>query len=343
MPEPTAAERSSDPTDIAVVHEVLPNVHLLGAPPAWSADGETLAFSAARSDGSGPDLYIWRTSDARATRITKDGATYFASWAGPRLVASRLIQDAASETDGPARAHSVVIDPLTSGERAIEQDGLWLPQVDPRQRSAIAWRGQLDLEAGQAVADRGALYLIDWRALDPFAPRAENRVTTDEPASEPSASDLPASDPTAAIEPSASNKEDDQTPSASHWATEPVAKPRPMEPARDPGLDPVREWYVRWSGDGSTVAYWVADSVGASWGQLSVVRLARDGQVDRSSELLAPTLARRAFALGQDRVAWIAPSPEQVNGELRLRTWGLRGYGSLRLSEIQVRSGTPAF
>ncbi|MBA3851487.1 MAG: hypothetical protein H0X59_03865, partial [Chloroflexi bacterium] len=56
-----------------------------------------------------------------------------------------------------------------------------------------------------------------------------------------------------------------------------------------------------------------------------------------------PTLARRSFTLGRDRVAWVAPSEERADGELRLRTWGSPGFGSLRIRQFDVSTGLPAF
>jgi hypothetical protein len=47
--------------------------------------------------------------------------------------------------------------------------------------------------------------------------------------------------------------------------------------------------------------------------------------------------------LGEDRVAWVAPAEDRPDGELRLRTWGPRGYGSLRIREFDVSTGLPAF
>ncbi|MEO7117461.1 MAG: zf-HC2 domain-containing protein, partial [Candidatus Limnocylindrales bacterium] len=82
-PTDTSPPRSGDPTGTAdpptdpvppaspspsespaTVQAVLSDVHVVGSPPAWSSDGETLAFSAMPADRSrGPDIYTWRLGD----------------------------------------------------------------------------------------------------------------------------------------------------------------------------------------------------------------------------------------------------------------------------------------
>ena len=65
------------------VVSILDDVHSAGAPPAWSRNGEVLAFSAMPADGShGPDVYTWRQGDDVAQPLTEDHASYFASWSG---------------------------------------------------------------------------------------------------------------------------------------------------------------------------------------------------------------------------------------------------------------------
>jgi len=65
-------------------------VHVVGDV-AYSQDGRWLAFSAAPADGStGPDLYVWSVGDEAATVVTTDHQTYFASWHGGRILASRV-------------------------------------------------------------------------------------------------------------------------------------------------------------------------------------------------------------------------------------------------------------
>jgi hypothetical protein len=104
------------------------------------------------------------------------------------------------------------------------------------------------------------------------------------------------------------------------------------------------DWQVRWATSDTTFGYWVADAHGASWGRLTVLRVVPEtGRIDRATVLLGPTLARRSFTLGEERIAWVAPADEGAEGEIRVRTWGLPGEGNLRLRDIRLRDGIPAF
>ncbi len=70
---------------------ILENVFLVGAAPAYSPDGQWLAFSARPASGDrGPDLYAWRVGDERARRLTNDGASVFSGWLGERILASSV-------------------------------------------------------------------------------------------------------------------------------------------------------------------------------------------------------------------------------------------------------------
>jgi hypothetical protein len=106
----------------------------------------------------------------------------------------------------------------------------------------------------------------------------------------------------------------------------------------------VVDWQVRWSADGQVLGVWIADSAGSTWGRLAV--LAVDpvtGRVSNDNPLLSMTLARRGFSLGVDKVAWVGPSDDNVDGELRIRTWGSDGFGGLRLKAPDQEEVVPAF
>jgi len=88
---------------------------------------------------------------------------------------------------------------------------------------------------------------------------------------------------------------------------------------------------------------WVADVPGSSWGRL-VVTAIDAVTADRAAQpLLSPTLARRGFTLGLSRVAWVAPSEDNPDGELRIRTWSSDGVGGLRFRPHDVEEVVPAF
>jgi hypothetical protein len=107
---------------------------------------------------------------------------------------------------------------------------------------------------------------------------------------------------------------------------------------------PALDWQVRWSPEGGAFGYWVADAEGASWGRLTVLRISSaSGRIDRGATLLGPTLARRSFTLGADRVAWVAPADDGPDEELRVRTWGAPGENDLRIRDLRLRDAIPAF
>ena len=88
---------------------------------------------------------------------------------------------------------------------------------------------------------------------------------------------------------------------------------------------------------------WIADSTGSTWGRLAVFAEDPDTQLVTTDNALLPmTLARRGFSLGTNRVAWVGPSDENVDGELRIRTWGSDGVGGLRLKAPSQEEVVPA-
>jgi hypothetical protein len=289
-----------------------------------------------------------------------------------------------------------VIDLASGQEREVETGGAWLPAVDPTNRHAIAWRGDLSVSAREVLPERGALYALDWQALDPFADGtadptdpAPDRGTTPPteqprdggsprrgerrgggngptagavfvpalplPSAEPEATDGRRTTPDGATdaprEASERPAEGTESDRPSEGGTdgrptdEPATGPRrdeALEPSRDVDAEPVRDWRIGWSDDGSAFGFWVTGTPGETWGALTVYRIGDRG-VDREKAILDGVLARRAFSMGHERIAWVGPSDEQADGELRLSTWGSRGYGTLRIGDVDVSSGQPAF
>jgi hypothetical protein len=106
----------------------------------------------------------------------------------------------------------------------------------------------------------------------------------------------------------------------------------------------VLDWQVHWSSDGQVVGIWIADSTGSTWGRLAVLTVDPSAeQIVTDSPLLPMTMAKRGFSMGLDRVVWIGPSAENIDGELRIRTWGDDGVGGLRLTAPDQEDVVPAF
>ncbi|MEP7361348.1 MAG: zf-HC2 domain-containing protein [Chloroflexota bacterium] len=367
QPSDVAEATPSGPPASAVaglqVLSILENVQSAGAPPQWSPSGAMLAFSAMPADGShGPDVYVWSPSDSVALPITTDHSSYFASWSGERIVASRVVAKADSDTP---QMRTVVIDPSTLEERVVAGPALWLPVVNPARTLAIAWRGDLDVANGLALPRSGSLGMVDWTALDPFARGNEpqpTEVPTDSPTASPApptvapsptpAASAPASAQASAATPSASPTDGSKAPPSDAPAT-PVTNAEPSAPpagwselglGRNPEDAPVVDWQVRWSLDGQVLGVWIADAEGTTWGRLTVLAVDPEtNDVATSDPLLAPALARRGFSLGLSRVAWVAPADDNPDGQLRVRTWGVDGTGDLRLLPDQLEEVVPAF
>jgi hypothetical protein len=367
--QPSAPPASAVP-GLAVL-SILDNVQSAGAAPDWSPNGDTLAFSAMPDDGStGPDVYIWSPGDAKATAITTDHGSFFASWSGNRIVISRI-------SAGSSKPHNYVIDPDSLEQRAVNGPQLWLPTVNTQRTQAIGWFGQLDTSSLLPAPSSGALYLMDWASVDPFGaaappagstdgsgdavapdssapPANSDQGGSDQQSPSPHASSLPSastapsatSRPASTPNPTATNSNSISDPATTQDNT-PAQVPSsliPLEPARDPGASPVLDWQARWSNDGQVLGVWIADSAGSSWGRIEVLAVdPTTGLVSDGDPLLPMTMAKRGFSLGQSQVAWVGPAADDSpDGDLRIRTWGSDGVGGLRLQAPGSDEVTPA-
>jgi hypothetical protein len=359
LPSATGSAAPASPTEL-FASTILDNVYGVGAAPAWSADGQQLAFSAMPSDGSfGPDIYVWNVGDKRARPITNDHRSYFASWSGSAIVVSRVGHaDADLATDRPVLT-TVAINLATHQQRTVGGPALWLPQVDPTGSLAVGWYGQLAWQGRQVVPLYGALYVIDWAALNPFGAAAP--ATTPEsdlvdvgqrptPAPVATPSSAPSSEPTVAVAPvdtpvpERTSPATERAPIASEAPTPTPLDSRlnPIDPARDPLQHPVTDWRVLWSADGRQLGEWTSDSAGSVWGQLTVLAVGTDGRL-AGTPMLAATPATRGFNLTTNRVAWVAPLVGQRAGELRLRVWGPAGAHDVRVRPLDSTGVVAAF
>ena len=301
----------ADPADRLLA--VLEGVRVTGAAPAWSPDGELLAFSAMPTDRSrGPDLYVWRAGDPKAQKLTNDHRTWFASWSMSRIVVSRT-----APRTGGVDIRTVLIEPGSRRERHVRLDDAWLPVVDPvvdmRSRGVARWAAPSsnhDPGSARCTWSTGRRW-IRRRPRARTTSAAQDRTRSGRPLRVPEPGCGPAEEPRARQGPGA------RLPPSAYvggWL-------EAVEPERDGRLHPLLDWEVRWADDGRSFGYWIADAPGATWGQLIVHRLGESGAIERAATILGPTLARRSFTLGTSRVAWVAPSPDRPDGELRVRTW----------------------
>ena len=163
-PSPTASiasiEPSATPTATAAQKlAIASGIEVVGESAAFSPDGTWFAFTARPADKpAGADVYAWRVGSDQATRVTDDGASYFASWVDNDMIVSRPTDDGATKSD----AVSVRLDPATGKER--DAGDAWRPAVDPTGKRAIVWVGTLKLtdDGSSWVPDRGRLELRSW-------------------------------------------------------------------------------------------------------------------------------------------------------------------------------------
>jgi hypothetical protein len=153
-PDPGLAE------DLAIASDIL----VVGESAAFDADGSWFAFTARPSDGSGgEDVYVWHEGDQVVRALSTTGDTYFASWAGTEIVASR---PGPGSLDGESQPVSILIDPETGTERPAGD--LWRPFVDPAGTRAVAWVGSVTTsdDGGTVVPGTGRVELRPWSVED---------------------------------------------------------------------------------------------------------------------------------------------------------------------------------
>jgi hypothetical protein len=124
----------------------------------------------------------------------------------------------------------------------------------------------------------------------------------------------------------------------------PSPEPSPTDEAPLwPVTSPVGDLVVAWAMDGSAVGVWVGKKPGAESGTLTVFGIdPKSGTVDLDQVIVAPTAARRAFSMGDDRVAWITPPDTDGRCRLNVYSWGPDG-GELRGRDLEQRGVVPAY
>jgi dipeptidyl aminopeptidase/acylaminoacyl peptidase len=131
-------------------------VIVVGGVSAYSPDGTRFAFTARPANGSaGPDVYVWRTSDSEAHRVTDDHASLFTAWLGDQVLVSRATAGSPS---------TVVLDPATGVEHRLGSGSMWRPSVGPERRTGVWWEGSVKLASDGFtwVPDEGRLVLGAW-------------------------------------------------------------------------------------------------------------------------------------------------------------------------------------
>jgi hypothetical protein len=151
-----------------------------------------------------------------------------------------------------------------------------------------------------------------------------------------------ASDGTLADDAAASPSDDPGATEAPRSSLLPEASAEPFVMERPRAISgQTRDWIVRWSADGHAYAVWTAEPGSKLRGSL-VVHSAPSADAPTGVTLVDRVRASRAFGLGDQRVAWVAPLAGG-GGELWVSVWGERGQGSVMLRRLESMEAVPSY
>jgi hypothetical protein len=303
----------------AGAHSIAEGVVVVGET-RYSPDGRWLAFSAAPIDGRhGPDLYVWNGTDPSAVAVTSDHATYFSSWLGDRILASRIPAAAGAPlaTKGPAasaaaspaagpiivEAHPVsfLFDPATGASTDLAMRDVWLPTVDSTGRFMTYWSGTVLTGPGDEGVRLGAgrLVLDGW-----LAPLASDR-SPGPPATNPGSN--PGSSP----------------------AGSPFVGPAgtPIELV----AGPITAFDARFDPHGTRLAVWVADAGDPTVGTLRLVVLDHgNGRINPKLDPLPSVRALKGISMDEGRLAWVSPPGQDGDqSTVQVLAWSHDDFGQI--------------
>jgi hypothetical protein len=343
VPTPAASLVSIPPASpapsAAVTTPIIEGVVLVGAPPAYSTDGQWVAFSARPLDGtSGPDIYAWHVGDAEARPLTTDHASVFSAWDVDQILGSTVLPAGSTVSETPA----VKIAPAESPSAEFTP-------------------------AGATPAESAEPSATPARSASP-SPAVPTGSATPDVTPSPAVASSPPSGPTVSflLDPSTGA----QTPITRPAVWRPVVDPTnrsvvfwtgdqaldaatntwiptngrlvtadwqalvgPGEVTAMPlpgsaGLAGVTNWDVRWDPSGRHLAVWIADATDRSTGRLSLFAVNADGTVGET--LLADIAALPGLSLGSDRLVWASPPGQNGQGStISVYAWSEDGAGSL--------------
>lgn len=290
---------SQGPTPVPTptgAHAIAEGVTVVGET-RYSADGKWLAFSAQPIDGSaGPDLYVWNGTDPSAVAVTTDHATYFSSWLGDTILASRVApargNGAGASSSRELHPASFVFDPATGLTSDLAIADVWLPTVDPTGRFVTYWSGILRSPgaSGKLELGPGRLVLDGWLAALGAA----------------TASESPAGSPATRVGPAGT----------------------PIELVSGPitGFD------TQFDTTGTRLAVWVADTGDSNVGTLRLVVLDHaNGAINDKLTPLPSERALKGVSMDEGRLAWVSPPGENGNqSSVRVLAWLHDDFGQVQ-------------
>jgi len=307
-PSPGATPTS---TPGVAARPIISGVVLVGQSASYSSDGQWFAFTARPSDGGhGPDVYLWHVGDALAVPVTADHASVFSSWLGNELLGSRpaAVAGVTRGHGNPASGSPLGASPTANDAGAGRRSEAVSFLMDPSSGIETplpgrTWRPVVDASGRYVVYWTGTLRLDE--ATGVWMPDQGRLVLASWPAlrgtanGSPDAQDLPASAGGLGVGPS------------------------------------VSDWDVRWDPSGSHLAAWVADSVDATVGRLSLLSLDPVSGRLESEPLLAPTPALPGFALADGQLAWATPPGQNGQGSsLDVLAWSGADRGRIETTPL---------
>ena len=324
--------------------QIARDVIVVGESEAYSPDGTWFAFTARPADGShGPDIYVWRSGDAEARRMTTDHRSMFAAWLDNQILASRAVEVAVTPASSasPRLLKPVVflLDPASGKESALPGISAWRPAVDPTRSKAVYWDGSLQLDASGVElrpAD-GRLVLGPWSATpsdlagEPGASpaaAASAAPPSRDPAASPEATATSQASASASADPSAP-----ADPSASAPAGGPAsAAPSPSAQAFAPieiASGQIRDWDARWDETGTHLAVWLADESDPRVGLLTLYLVDPASGAIRPAPKVHDLPALAGFSIGKGRLAWVTPRQNGEGSRITVAAWKKDTVGSV--------------
>jgi hypothetical protein len=322
---PSPSPATTPPGAIAIAS----GVHVVGKV-AYSDDGRWLAFSASADDATGPDLYVWSVGDAKATVVTSDHQTYFASWHDGRILASSVeVAGAAAGPDASGEPGTTQQPGETGkpgrGNQGGNQNGKPRATGTPAPASPSAAPGTPSGSPGPELEGHPVSFLLDPASLE------RTDLTQPDvwlPVLDPSgrsvvywSGTLRSNDGRTwalgtgelVLDRWATGKGNDGPTSTTGTASatnEPAPSVLPIGPAGRPTAlvpGPKATFEAAFDPEGARLAIWVSEDAKDEIGRLSLLVLdPATGELANRSPLEGATALRR-FTLERSRLAWVTP------------------------------------
>ncbi len=337
VPTPPASLVSIPPASpapsAAVTTPIVEGVVLVGAPPAYSTDGQWVAFSARASDGTrGPDIYVWHVGDAKARLLTTDHASVFSAWDVDQILGSAVLLAGSTGSGTSAVKITAAASPAAASPAAsAEPSATPAPSMSPSP-AVPTGRAAPSASPSPAVPSAPPSGPVVSFLLDPVtgAQTPIARPGVWRPVVDPTNRSVVFWTGNQALDPATNTwiPTNGRLVTADWQALVGPGDVTAMPLPGSAGLAGVTSWDVRWDPSGRHLAVWIADTTDRSAGRLSLFAVNADGSV--GDTLLADIAALPGLSLGSDRLAWASPPGQNGQGStMSVYAWSKDGAGSL--------------